>query len=155
MPDDKWEDVKESYVDRLKWLLSLGITSFFDASGSIDDEPVGKGGIDNPPPNLTFHRAQQIYAEQHYGLPRIIMYISYPGPQRLKAFGHHTGYGDDFVRIGPIGENAVDGGFTGPRAWLLPSVSLRGPIAQQRARRGAGVDQPCHELAAIAGDGLT
>jgi len=49
----------------------------------------------------------------------VTMYISYPGPQRLKAFGHHTGYGDEFVRIGPIGENAVDGGFTGPTAWLL------------------------------------
>jgi len=119
VPRDKWEDVKQSYVDRLRWLLSLGITSFFDASGSIDDEPVDRGGIADPPPNLTFRRAKEIYAEQHFALPRVTMYISYPGPQRLKAFGHHTGYGDEFVRIGPIGENAVDGGFTGPTAWLL------------------------------------
>ena len=119
VPQDKWEDVKQSYVDRLRWLLSLGITSFFDASGSIDDEPVGQGGIANPPPNLTFRRARQIYAEQQYALPRMTLYISYPGPERLQAFGHHTGYGDEFVRIGPIGENAVDGGFTGPTAWLL------------------------------------
>jgi predicted amidohydrolase YtcJ len=119
VPPDQWEDVKQSYIDRLRWLLSLGITTFFDASGTIDDEPVGKGGIANPPPNLTFHRARQIYAEQHYALPRVTMYISYPGHERLQAFGHHTGYGDDFVRIGPIGENVVDGGFTGPTAWLL------------------------------------
>jgi len=119
VPQDKWEDVKQSYVDRLRWLLSLGITSFFDASGTIDDEPVGQGGIADPPPGLTFRRAREIYAEQHNALPRVTMYISYPGPERLRAFGHHTGYGDEFVRIGPIGENAVDGGFTGPTAWLL------------------------------------
>lgn len=119
VPPDKWDDVKQSYVDRLKWIASLGITSFFDASGTIDDEPVGKGGIANPPPNLTFRRAQEIYAEQHDLLPRVTMYISYPGHDRLVAFGHHTGYGDEWVRIGPIGENIVDGGFTGPTAWLL------------------------------------
>ena len=119
VPEDKWEDVKQSNIDRLRWLLSLGITTFFDASGTIDDEPVGKGGIANPPPNLTFRRARQIYAEQHDLLPRVTMYIGYPGHERLQAFGHHTGYGDDFVRIGPIGENVVDGGFTGPTAWLL------------------------------------
>lgn len=119
VPVDKWQEVKQSYVDRLRWFLSLGITSFFDASGNIDDEPVGKGGIPNPPPTLTFRRAREIYREQNYALPRMTMYISYPGPERLKAFGHHTGYGDDFVRIGPIGESPVDGGFTGPTAWLL------------------------------------
>jgi predicted amidohydrolase YtcJ len=125
VPRDQWADVKQSYVDRLRWLLSLGITSFFDASGTIDDEPVGKGGIANPPPNLTFRRAREIYAEQHYALPRVTMYISYPGHERLEAFGHHTGYGDDFVRIGPIGENVVDGGFTGPTAWLLADYKGR------------------------------
>jgi predicted amidohydrolase YtcJ len=125
VPLDKWEDVKQSYVDRLHWLLSLGITTFFDASGTIDDEPVGAGGIANPPPNLTFHRAREIYAEQHDALPRVTMYIYYPGHERLQAFGHHTGYGDDFVRIGPIGENVVDGGFTGPTAWLLADYKGR------------------------------
>lgn len=119
VPRDQWEEVKQSYVDRLRWLLSLGVTSFFDASGTIDDEPADKGGVADPPPNLTFHRAQQIYAEQQYALPRVTMYITYPGHDRLQAFGHHTGYGDEWVRIGPIGENAVDGGFTGPTAWLL------------------------------------
>lgn len=119
IPPDRWEDVKQSYVDRLKWLTSLGITSFFDASGTIDDEPVGKGGVADPPPELTFRRAREIYKEQHDLLPRVTMYIIYPGPERLKAFGHHTGYGDEWVRLGAIGENAVDGGFTGPTAWLL------------------------------------
>lgn len=119
VPRDKWEDVRQSYVDRLRWLLSLGITSFFDASGTIDDEPVGQGGIADPPPTLTFKRLREIYAEQGDTLPRVTLYISHPGAERLKAFGHHTGYGDEHVRIGPIGENLVDGGFTGPTAWLL------------------------------------
>lgn len=119
VPPDKWDDVKQSHVDGLKWLLSLGITSFFDASGNIDDEPVGEGGIANPGSGMGFHRAQQIYAEQHNALPRVTMYIDYPGHDRLAAFGHHTGYGNEWVRIGPIGENPVDGGFTGPTAWLL------------------------------------
>jgi predicted amidohydrolase YtcJ len=37
----------------------------------------------------------------------------------MKAFGKKSGDGDDRVRLGPIGENFVDGGFTGPTAWLL------------------------------------
>ncbi len=60
VPRDKWEDVRQSYIDRLRWLLSLGITSFFDASGTIDDEPVGKGGVADPPPSLTFKRMRGI-----------------------------------------------------------------------------------------------
>ncbi len=119
IPKDKWEDVRQSYIDRLRWLLSLGITSFFDASGTIDDEPVGAGGVADPGPNLTFRRAREIYAQQGDTLPRITMYITHPGAERLKAFPYHSGYGDEHVRLGAIGENAVDGGFTGPTAWLL------------------------------------
>jgi len=119
IPKDKWEDLRQSYIDRLRSFLALGITTLFDASGSIDDEPVGQGGIANPGPGLTFHRAREIYAREGDTLPRINMYILYPGHDRLKAFGHHTGYGDEHVRLGAIGENAVDGGFTGPTAWML------------------------------------
>lgn len=119
IPKDRWEEVRQGYIDKLRALLALGITSLYDASGSIDDEPVGKGGIAAPGPGLTFNRAREIYAAQGDSLPRITMYIFYPGHDRLAAFGHHTGFGDEHVRIGAIGENAVDGGFTGPTAWLL------------------------------------
>lgn len=119
IPKDKWEEVRQSYVDRLRSFFALGITSLFDASGSIDDEPVGKGGIADPGPEMTFRRAREIYATEGDTLPRLTLYIIHPGVERLKAFGHHTGYGDEHVRLGPIGENAVDGGFTGPTAWLL------------------------------------
>lgn len=120
IPSPTWDQVRASYLVWFHQILSLGITSFFDASGTIDDEPIGKGGNPQGPGfNLTFHRARQLYAKMGDSLPRITMYIGYPGAERLKDFGHHTGYGDEHVRIGPIGENPVDGGFTGPTAWLL------------------------------------
>ncbi len=117
VPRDTYEQMKPSYVKGLKRLFSLGITSFESASGSIDDEPVGQGGIADPGPGVTFKRFQEIAAETD--IPRITTYISYPGAERLKQYPHHSGYGDIKVRLGPIGENGVDGGFTGPTAWTL------------------------------------
>lgn len=114
-----WDDVNTSYVASLKELLPLGITSIMDASGCIDDEPVGKGGTAEPSARITYKRAKAIYDKQGSDLPRLALYISYPGADRIAAYPHHTGFGDDRVRIGPIGESAVDGGFTGPTAWTL------------------------------------
>ncbi len=118
-PPLSWEELQPSYVQRLKDLLPLGITSLMEASGTIDDEPLGAGGIANPTGRATFRRWQSVYARYGHELPRMAMYTSYPGADRLKAFPHHTGYGDDRLRLGPIGESAVDGGFTGPTAWTL------------------------------------
>jgi len=119
IPDLSWEELRPSYIARLKDLLRLGITSLMEASGTIDDEPVGAGGIANPAGRATFRRYQALYSQSGAELPRMALYIQYPGAERLKAFGHHTGYGDERLRIGPIGESAVDGGFTGPTAWTL------------------------------------
>ncbi len=126
IPLPTWAEMKAPMIHTLKEFLALGITSFHDASGNIDDEPVGLGGIALATPgaevasgDMTFARARALYAEMGEDLPRVTLYISYPGAERLKAFPHHTGYGDDRVRLGAIGENLVDGGFTGPTAWLL------------------------------------
>jgi predicted amidohydrolase YtcJ len=119
IPQLSWEEVRPSYIAQLKDALRLGITSLMEASGSIDDEPVGAGGVAAPQKNGTFRQVRGIYAEHGPELPRLAMYIGYPGAERLKAFPHHTGYGDDRLRIGPIGESVVDGGFTGPTAWTL------------------------------------
>ena len=126
IPPPTWAEMKAPMIRTLKGFLALGITSFHDASGRIDDEPAGAGGIAPATPgaevasgDMTFARARALYAEMGADLPRVTMYISYPGAERLKAFPHHTGYGDDRVRLGAIGENLVDGGFTGPTAWLL------------------------------------
>ena len=65
-----------------------------DASGTIDDEPVGKGGTaatDLDPlwgqSNMTWKRAREIYAAMGSELPRITMYIIHPGAERLKVRG--------------------------------------------------------------------
>ena len=51
-------------------------------------------------------------------VPRASVAIGYPGPKALAEYPHKTGYGDDRLRLGPIGEApGVDGGFTGPTAW--------------------------------------
>ena len=117
VPNDTYAQLKPGYVAALKHLFSVGITSFQSATTSIDDEPVGKGGVANPVPGLTFKHLREIAAETD--IPRVTCYISYPGAERLKAFPHASGYGDIKVRLGPIGENPVDGGFTGPTAWTL------------------------------------
>lgn len=119
LPPLGWEELRPSYIQKLKELLALGITSIMEATGTIDDEPIGLGGVPNPGGRATFRRFQEIYAQQGAELPRMALYIAYPGAGRLKAFPHHTGYGDERLRLGPIGEAAVDGGFTGPTAWTL------------------------------------
>lgn len=119
IPPLKWAELRESYIARVKELLALGITSFMEATSSIDDEPVSEGGIASPTASGTFRQVREIYAEHGAELPRVALYIQYPGAQRLQSFPHHTGYGDEHVRLGPIGEAMVDGGFTGPTAWTL------------------------------------
>lgn len=118
VPDDTFETLRPSFIQALKNLLPFGITSFQSASTSIGDEPVDgeplRGGS-----GLTYRRMRAIYDELGVDLPRASLYISYPGEARMKAFGKKSGDGDDHVRLGPIGENLVDGGFTGPTAWLL------------------------------------
>lgn len=119
IPRESWEALRPTYIAAMKRLLTLGITSYHSATTTIDDEPVGKGGIANPGPGLTYRRLRGIYDEMGADLPRATAYIAYPGPERLAAFPLRSGDGDEHVRIGGIGESSVDGGFTGPAAWLL------------------------------------
>lgn len=126
IPEPGWDVMRGPTITWLKQMLALGITSLHDASGTIDDEPLGKGGTtpENVDPmwgkwNMTWRRARELYATMGDELPRVTMYIVHPGAERLAQFPYHTGYGDNRLRLGAIGENAVDGGFTGPTAWLL------------------------------------
>jgi len=123
VPADTPEQMRPSYIASLKRLLSLGITSFMEAYGSIDDEPVGKGGLPAGqrtktivPSSHTYKQFRSIYEEIGADLPRATLYIGYPGAERLKAFPYRTGHGDDRLKLGPIGETPFDGGFTGPTA---------------------------------------
>ncbi len=119
VPQESFDTLRASYIDAVRRLLPLGITSFHSASTTINDEPVGAGGSGREDSSLTYRRFRGIYDEHGSELPRATLYISYPGEERLAAYPQTTGYGDDRVRIGSIGENLVDGGFTGPTAWLL------------------------------------
>jgi predicted amidohydrolase YtcJ len=119
IPIDSWAALRPTFIAQMKKLLPLGITSFHNATTTIDDEPVGKGGIADPGPGLTYRRLRAIYDEMGADLPRVTTYIAYPGPERLAAFPMRSGDGDVRVRLGGIGESSVDGGFTGPAAWLL------------------------------------
>lgn len=120
VPADSAEQMRPSYVRALKDLLALGITSFMEAWTTIDDEPVERGGLAGGGGNAvrghTFRQLRTIYDQQGEDLPRATLYIMYPGAERLKKFPHHTGFGDDRLKLGPIGESAYDGGFTGPTA---------------------------------------
>jgi predicted amidohydrolase YtcJ len=119
IPPLSWSELRDSYVARLKDDLAMGITSLMEATGSIDDEPVVAGGVAAPTATGTFRQLRELYATLGAELPRMALYIEYPGAERLRAFQHHTGYGDEHLRLGPIGESVVDGGFTGPTAWTL------------------------------------
>jgi predicted amidohydrolase YtcJ len=122
VPSDTPEQMRPSYIRSLKALLPLGITSFMEAFTSIDDEPVGQGGAapeqrsKRGPSMHSWREFRSIYEELGADLPRITLYIAYPGAERLKAFPYRTGYGNDRIKLGPIGETPYDGGFTGPTA---------------------------------------
>ncbi|PHP20219.1 hydrolase [Sphingobium sp. IP1] len=122
IPQPSSQEMKPSWTAALRSLLPLGITSIMEALSTIDDEPIGKGGA--PASQWrgvhTYKQFREIYAEDGESLPRAALYIVYPGAERLKAFPYKTGYGDDRLKLGPIGEApAADGGFTGPTAWTI------------------------------------
>ena len=116
VPPDSWDSLRDSYISAFKSLFALGITSVH-TMGTLDDEPVGMGGDGKPGSGLTYRRVREL--SEATTIPRVTLYISYPGAARLQSFPHHSGFGDERVRLGAIGENAVDGGFTGPTAWTL------------------------------------
>ena len=121
VPADDQEALKPSYLASLKGLLKLGITSFFEASTSIDDEPMGAGGTGKPVEagRHSYKVFRELYSQMGDQLPRATLYIDYPGAERLRAFPHKTGDGDDRLKLGPIGETPYDGGFTGPTAYTF------------------------------------
>src|SRR5262249_35089116 len=101
-------------------------------------------------PGLPSYRSlRAIYEEHGTELPRVTLAIGYPGAERLRAFPHRTGDGDDRLRIGPIGEMAVDGGFTGPTAYTLADYKsqpgFRGKLFMNEAELQEVVDT-CAQL---------
>jgi predicted amidohydrolase YtcJ len=118
IPKDSPEALRPGYVAGLKALTQVGLTSIVIAAASIGDEVKETLRPEQPEFPLTFKQLRSIYAEHGEQLPRAAVQIGYPGAEALAAYPHKTGYGDDRLRLGAIGEApAVDGGFSGPTAW--------------------------------------
>jgi predicted amidohydrolase YtcJ len=109
VPKDTPEQMEQSYVRALKALLPLGLTSAVVAGAPINSGEVLGG--------LSWEMFQKIYGQMGSDLPRMTVQVLWPGADKLKRFPHHTGFGDDRLKLGAIGETpGVDGGMTGPTA---------------------------------------
>jgi len=100
IPEPTNEDVRDNLIGVLHEQLSLGITSFTHATGSIESYP----------------EWETIYRLHRGSLPRASIQVFWEGPDAMTAFGKKTGDGDEYLRVGPI-KIFVDGGFTGPAAY--------------------------------------
>jgi len=102
IPEPTYEDVREDLIRVLKEQLSLGITSFTNASFSRSVE--------------SYPEWEYIYSRHRGSLPRGSIQVAWQGPEAMAAFGKKSGDGDEHLRVGPI-KIIVDGGFTGPAAF--------------------------------------
>jgi predicted amidohydrolase YtcJ len=100
IPEHTNEDVRDSLIAALQDQLSLGITSFTHATGSIESYP----------------EWEYVYSLHRGSLPRASIQVRWEGPDAMSAFGKKTGDGDEHLRVGPV-KIFVDGGFTGPAAY--------------------------------------
>ncbi len=113
VPKDRPEDVRNSLFQNVHSQLRLGITSVIVAGASVDPTLAG-----------SWAEWEILYQTHGAELPRAAVQIQWPGDAKtgeakLREFGRKTGFGDDRLRIGSIGEMSADGGFTGPTAYTL------------------------------------
>ncbi len=138
VPRDKPAEVRDSFFANVHSQLRLGITSVIQAGASVNPDLAGSWG-----------EWEVLYASHGTDLPRASVQIQFPGDAKageikLKEFGHKTGDGNERLRVGSIGEMAVDGGFTGPTAWSLvdykgqPGFRGRGFLTEEQV--GANVE---------------
>ena len=107
VPDPTSAELRDSFVQNLRNLLGLGITSLI---------PAGVGG-------RGFANWEEVYAEFQGELPRAAVQVRVQGPaeraiETLTRFGRKTGDGNEWLRVGPV-KFFVDGGYTGAAAWTL------------------------------------
>lgn len=124
VPPDSPETLRPSLVAGLKELTALGLTSINIAGASIEDELPESVRRPSRMQLTSFKQYRSIYQDYGDVLPRATVEIWYPGPAGLEAYPHKTGWGDDRIKLGAIGEGpGVDGGFTGPTAWTTHSYN--------------------------------
>lgn len=102
VPNATNEETRPSFVQNLRDLLELGITSL--AQAGVSTRGYGEW--------------ETVYAEYGEELPRSSVQIRWGGRERMEAFGRKTGDGDERLRIGAV-KVFVDGGFTGPSAFTI------------------------------------
>src|SRR5262249_39152944 len=104
IPPDSPEALRPGYIAGLEELTRLGLTSIVIAASSIGDEVEEVRRPEQPAFGPTFKQLRSMYDERGAELPRATVEIGYPGPAALAAYPHKTGYGDDRLRLGAIGE---------------------------------------------------
>ena len=107
VPDATPEELRASFVENLRGLLALGITSVIQAGVDIEG----------------YAEWETVYAAHAGELPRAAVQLRVPPdpPQAidmLRRFGRRTGDGDEWLRVGAV-KFFVDGGFSGAAAWTL------------------------------------
>ena len=102
VPQATREEIRPSFVENLRDLLSLGITSFAQAGVST----------------RSYDEWELVYREHSESLPRANVQIRWGGLEQMEAFGKKTGHGDERLRVGAV-KVFVDGGFTGPSAYTI------------------------------------
>ena len=107
VPDATPEELRASFVENLRGLLGLGITSVIQAGVDI----------------AGYAEWEAVYAAHAGELPRAAVQLRVPpDPPRaidmLRRFGRKTGDGDEWLRVGAV-KFFVDGGFSGAAAWTL------------------------------------
>ena len=107
VPDPTRDELQASFVENLRDLLRLGVTSIIHAGVGIEG----------------FADWEAAYAAHRGELPRAAVQLRVPpDPERavamLDRFGRRTGDGDQWLRVGPM-KFFVDGGYTGAAAWTL------------------------------------
>ena len=102
------EELRPTFVQALRDLLPLGITSIVQAGANVQ----GFTKFADWP------EWERVYREHRGELPRAAVQIYWRGADALRAFGKRPGDGDEWLRVGAL-KLLVDGGFTGPSAYTL------------------------------------
>ena len=107
VPDATPEELRASFVENLRGLLALGITSIIQAGVDIEG----------------YAEWEAVYAAHAGELPRAAVQFRVPPDtaraiDMLQRFGRKTGDGDEWLRVGAV-KFFVDGGFSGAAAWTL------------------------------------